>query len=91
MRDLASLVTLSTPCWPDLIYRLIFAVTQAKRAAVRMRQMMAERGWMPANDANDLVADAEEGAVLQVLKQADQGERMHGIQFLAHQNMLHHH
>jgi uncharacterized protein (DUF2336 family) len=63
-------------------------ITQAKRAAVRMRQMMAERGWMPANDANDLVADAEEGAVLQVLKQATADERANGIQFLAGQNML---
>jgi uncharacterized protein (DUF2336 family) len=63
-------------------------ITQAKRAAVRMRQMMAERGWMPANDANDLVADAEEGAVLQVLKQATPEERSSGIQFLAGQNML---
>ncbi len=63
-------------------------ITQAKRAAVRMRQMMAERGWMPANDANDLVADAEEGAVLQVLKQATMAERNFGMQFLASQNML---
>ncbi len=63
-------------------------ITQAKRSAVRMRQMMAERGWMPANDANDLVADAEEGAVLQVLKQASASDRADGIQFLAAQNML---
>ncbi len=63
-------------------------ITQAKRAAVRMRQMMAERGWMPANDANDLVADAEENAVLQVLKQATLEERAYGTQFLAAQNML---
>jgi uncharacterized protein (DUF2336 family) len=63
-------------------------ITQAKRAAVRMRQMMAERGWMPANDANDLVADAEENAVLHVLQQASPVERAHGMQFLAAQNML---
>jgi uncharacterized protein (DUF2336 family) len=63
-------------------------ITQAKRAAVRMRQMMAERGWLPANDAHDLVADAEEGAVLEVLKQATDTQRMQGIAFLAAQNML---
>ena len=51
-------------------------ILQARRAAVRMRQMMAERGWMPANDASDLVADAEEGAVLQVLKEADAAGRV---------------
>ncbi len=71
---------------PDL--PLDIRITQAKRAAVRMRQMMAERGWMPANDASDLVADAEEGAVLQVLKQASVAERSFGMQFLATQNML---
>lgn len=63
-------------------------IKQARRSAVRMRQLMAERGWMPANDANDLVADAEEGAVLQVLKLAHAAERVEGIQFLAAQNML---
>ncbi len=63
-------------------------IMQAKRAAVRMRQMMAERGWMPANDANDLVADAEESAVLQVLKQSTSAERSFAMQFLASQNML---
>jgi uncharacterized protein (DUF2336 family) len=63
-------------------------ITQAKRAAVRMRQMMAERGWLPANDAAELVSDAEEGAVLQVLKQGDDVQRTQGVAFLASQNML---
>ncbi len=63
-------------------------ITQAKRSAVRMRQMMAERGWMPANDASDLVADAEEGAVLQVLSQAKHGERANAMNFLSSQNSL---
>lgn len=63
-------------------------ITQARRAAVRMRQMMAERGWMPANDANELVADAEEGAVLSVLRSATDDERAFAMQFLASQNML---
>jgi uncharacterized protein (DUF2336 family) len=63
-------------------------ITQAKRAAVRMRQMMAERGWMPANDATDLVADAEENAVLQVLVQASAAERVQAMNFLSSQNIL---
>jgi uncharacterized protein (DUF2336 family) len=63
-------------------------IVHARRSAVRMRQMMAERGWMPANDANDLVADAEEGAVLQVLKQSDAEDRARALQFLSAQNML---
>jgi uncharacterized protein (DUF2336 family) len=63
-------------------------ITQAKRAAVRMRQLMAERGWMPANDANDLVADAEEGAVLAVLKDAKGAERNFAIHYLSSHNQL---
>jgi uncharacterized protein (DUF2336 family) len=63
-------------------------IAQARRSAVRMRQLMAERGWMPANDANDLVADAEENAVLHVLKQASDTEREAGVKYLASQNML---
>ncbi len=63
-------------------------ITQAKRAAVRMRQMMAERGWLPANDAADIVADAEEGAVLKLLAEAQGQERVHALSFLVAQNML---
>lgn len=63
-------------------------ITQAKRSAVRMRQMMAERGWMPANDATDLVADAEEHAVLQVLVHASVAERVQAMNFLSSQNIL---
>jgi uncharacterized protein (DUF2336 family) len=84
------------PQAPDVVERLLarhdlpldIRITQARRAAVRMRQMMAERGWMPANDANEVVADAEEGAVLQVLRSASDEERSFAMQFLASQNML---
>ena len=63
-------------------------ILQAKRAAVRMRQMMAERNWMPANDATELVADAEEVAILNVLAEASEHERKDAMNFLATQNML---
>jgi uncharacterized protein (DUF2336 family) len=71
---------------PDL--PLDIRIMQAKRSAVRMRQMMAERGWMAANDATDLVADAEENAVLQVLVQASAEERAKAMNFLSAQNIL---
>lgn len=80
----------------DLVERLLavphlpldIRLMQARRAAVRMRQLMAERGWMPANDAADLVADAEESAMLQVLREAAPAERSPALNFLAAQNML---
>lgn len=63
-------------------------ITQAKRAATRMRQLMAERSWLPANDASDLVADAEDAAVLQVLVNAPVDELLRAISFLAAKNLL---
>jgi uncharacterized protein (DUF2336 family) len=63
-------------------------ILQAKRTAVRMRQLMAEKGWLAANDAADLVTDAEEVAVLKVLNEAQAAERQVAVQFLASQAML---
>jgi uncharacterized protein (DUF2336 family) len=63
-------------------------ILQAKRTAVRMRQLMAERGWLAANDAADLVTDAEEVAVLKVLAESSVGDREAAVQFLATQSML---
>ena len=71
---------------PDL--PLDIRITQAKRAASRMRQLLAERGWVPANDAIELVADAEESTILRVLAEADLNERAKAMQYLARQNML---
>lgn len=71
---------------PDL--PLDIRITQAKRAASRMRQLMAERGWVPANDASELVTDAEETAILRVLAEAEITERTGATQYLAEQNML---
>lgn len=81
---------------PEVVERLLarrdlpidVRLVQAKRAAVRMRQLMAERGWLAANDAADIVADAEEGTVLQVLKQAELPQRMQGMAYLAAHNEL---
>ena len=63
-------------------------ITQAKRAASRMRQLMAEKSWLPANEATDLVADAEETAVLQVLANAAVDALLKAIVFLASKNIL---
>jgi uncharacterized protein (DUF2336 family) len=63
-------------------------ITQAKRAASRMKQLMAERGWVAANDASELVADAEEIAVMRILIDADEHERARATKFLAGKNML---
>jgi uncharacterized protein (DUF2336 family) len=63
-------------------------IMQAKRASNRMHQLMAERGWLPANDAAELVADAEETAVLRILTQADDAELVSIVAFLVGKAML---
>lgn len=64
-------------------------ITQAKRASNRMHQLMAERGWLAANDAAELVADAEETAVLNILTQSASDEELaHVVTFLVNKGML---
>jgi uncharacterized protein (DUF2336 family) len=63
-------------------------ILQAKRASNRMQQLMAERGWMADNDANELVADAEETAILRILVDASNEELARAIPFLVSKKML---
>ena len=63
-------------------------ILQAKRASNRMQQLMAERGWMADNDANELVVDAEETAILRILVEASNDELARAIPFLVAKKML---
>lgn len=63
-------------------------ILQAKRASNQVHQLMAERGWVPANDAADMVADAEERAILQILDSANDAELPPLIRFMTSRNML---
>ena len=63
-------------------------IMQAKRASNRMHQLMAERGWVAANDAAELVADAEETAVLRILVEASEVELARVVPFLVSKAML---
>jgi uncharacterized protein (DUF2336 family) len=81
---------------PEMVDRLLAStdlpldirITQAKRTASRMRQMMAEKGWIAANDATELVVDAEETAIIRILINASAVERAHATSYLATKNML---
>jgi uncharacterized protein (DUF2336 family) len=63
-------------------------ILQAKRASNQVHQLMAERGWLPANDAADMVADAEERAILQILDSANEKELPPLIGFMTSRGML---
>lgn len=71
---------------PDL--PLDIRIMQTKRASNRMHQLMAERGWLPANDAAELVADAEDVAILRILTQAADEELPAIVDFLVMKAML---
>jgi len=71
---------------PDL--PLDLRILQAKRASNRMHQLMAEKGWIAANDAAELVADAEDTAILRILVEASNQELAQAIPFLVSKNML---
>lgn len=63
-------------------------ILQAKRASNQVHQLIAERGWVPANDAADMVADAEERAILQILDSANDKELTALIHFMTSRSML---
>ena len=71
---------------PDL--PLDIRIIQARRTASRMRQLMAEKGWIAANDASELCAEAEDNALMQVLIEASPAERATATAFMAAKNML---
>jgi uncharacterized protein (DUF2336 family) len=81
---------------PEMVERLLatsdlpldIRITQAKRTASRMRQLMAEKGWIAANDATELVVDAEETAIIRILIDSSPVERAHATHYLAAKNML---
>ncbi len=72
--------------WADL--PLEVRILQAKRAANRVHTLMAERGWIPANDAEAIVVDAEETTLLKILETAQTLELDRLIPFLCAKQML---
>jgi uncharacterized protein (DUF2336 family) len=81
---------------PEVVERLLdrpdlpleVRILQAKRAANRIHTLMAERGWIPANDAEAIVVDAEETTLLKILEAAETVELDRVIPFLCAKEML---
>ena len=81
---------------PQIVDRLLarhdlpldIRIMQAKRTSNRMHQLMAEKGWVAANDAAEFVADAEETTVLRILVEASEPELQRTIRFLTAKHML---
>jgi len=71
---------------PDLPFDI--RILQARRQASRLRQMMAAKGWVPANDAREICAEAEDNAVMQVLSEVHADDRAKAMSFLVAKNLL---
>lgn len=81
---------------PEMVERMLarsdlpfdIRILQARRAASRLRQMMAAKGWVPANDAREICAEAEDNAVMQVLSEIHADDRTKAMSFLVDKNLL---
>lgn len=63
-------------------------VLQARLSAKRLQGLLAERGWLPANDAAELVAEAEEGTALKILMDARDEELAATVAFVVDRELL---
>jgi len=63
-------------------------ILQAKKASGNVQRLMAERGWIPANDAEKIIVDAEETTLLRILSGARQTEIDGLISFMAGKALL---
>jgi uncharacterized protein (DUF2336 family) len=63
-------------------------ILQAKRASSNIHQLMAERGWVPANDADTIIADSQETTLLRILSDADENQLQGLVPFLSSKNLL---
>ena len=63
-------------------------ILQAKKASANVQRLMAERGWIPANDAEEIIVDAEETTLLRILAGAGEDELDGLIPFLCRKSLL---
>ncbi len=63
-------------------------IQETKKSATRMRQLLIEKGWIPANDALEIVADAEDSTINTVLLGSDPRQLQGAVSFLASREML---
>ena len=81
---------------PEVIDRLLdrknlpleVRLIHAKRTSKRVYHLMAQRGWMAANDAEELVIDTEEATFVKILEDASLEELDRLIPFMCEQQLL---
>ncbi|PZF76787.1 hypothetical protein DK847_09955 [Aestuariivirga litoralis] len=66
----------------------VIRIVQARRAAASIHALLTERHWLPSALSAELVADAEENATLDVLRQAGPHDLPPAIAFLIDNQLL---
>jgi uncharacterized protein (DUF2336 family) len=81
---------------PQIVERLLprerlpldIRIQEARRTSNRVHRLIAERGWVAANDAAEIVADAEETAMVNILTAAAPEKLQKVMPFLTAKNIL---
>ena len=81
------------PCVVDMLLEradlpLEIRIMQAKRTSTRVYHLMARRGWMAANDAEEFVTNTEESTYIKILEDAKIPELDKLIPFMCDQQLL---
>ena len=81
------------PCVVDRLLErdtlpLEIRLLHAKRTSKRVYHLMAQRGWMAANDAEEFVNDTEESTFIKILEDASLEELERLIPFMCDQELL---
>lgn len=66
----------------------VIRIVQARRAATSIRTLLSERAWLSSSQAAELVVDAEENAMLDVLAGASRHELPAAVAFLIDNELL---
>ena len=81
---------------PEIVERLLarsdlpleVRIMQAKRASGKVHSLMLERGWVAANDAEEIVVDAEETTLLKIMSSASDTELERLVPFVCNKGMM---
>ena len=63
-------------------------ILQAKKASTNVHKLMVERGWIPANEVQEIIIDAEETTLLRILSSARDEEINGLVAFLSGKGLL---
>lgn len=63
-------------------------VMVVKRTARRLHKLIAERGWVASNDADEIVHDSEDATILRILRESNGTELSHAMPEMVSREML---